>query len=146
GTTAYTHATSAGRAIKVTVGAYAGSNNRYLPSQATGRVTGTCSTVVCHGSATLMPWSGTLWSTTDQCGKCHSSTAAGAITQAVPFYGTAYPTKVTLNTNAKVGAHTNHMTSQALGISASTACADCHGTVTLTTATHMTGSTTFVWS
>ncbi len=101
GTAAYTHATSAGRAITVTVGAYTGSNNRYLPSQ-TGRVTGTCSLVVCHGSGTLLPWSGALWSTTDQCGKCHSSNAAGAITQAVPFYSTAYPVKVTANTNAKV--------------------------------------------
>ncbi len=145
GAAAYTHATSAGRAIKVTVGAYAGSNNRYLPSQ-TGRVTGTCSTLVCHGSGSSLPWSGTLWSATDQCGKCHSSTTAGAITQAVPFYSTAYPTKVTINTDAKVGAHTNHMTSQTLGISASTACTDCHGTVSLTTATHMTGSTSFVWS
>lgn len=141
----FMHATSAGRAIVVKTGSYAGSNNRYLPSQ-TGRITGTCSTVACHGSGTLLPWSGTLWSTTDQCGTCHSSSAAGAITQAVPFYGTAYPTKVTLNTNAKVGAHTNHMTSQALGISASTACTDCHGTVTLATATHMTGTTNLVWS
>jgi predicted CxxxxCH...CXXCH cytochrome family protein len=38
------------------------------------------------------------------------------------------------------------MTSQALGISASTACTDCHGTVTLAGATHMNGSTTFTWS
>lgn len=145
GAAAYTHATSAGRPIAVTVGVYAGSNGRYLPSQ-TGRVTGTCSSAVCHGSGTSVPWGGTIWSSTDQCGKCHSSTAAGAVTQAVPFYSTAYPVKVTANTDAKVGAHTNHMTSQALGISASTACTDCHGTVTLTGATHMNGSTTFAWS
>src|SRR6266568_8302149 len=145
GTAAYTHATSAGRAITVTVGAYTGSNNRYLPSQ-TGRVTGTCSSLVCHGSGTLLPWSGALWSTTDQCGKCHSSNAAGAVTLAVPFYSTAYPVKVTANTDAKAGAHTNHLTSQALGISASTACSDCHGTVTLAGATHMNGATTFTWS
>jgi predicted CxxxxCH...CXXCH cytochrome family protein len=106
---------------------------------------GTCSASVCHGSGTVT-WGGTLWSTTDQCGKCHSSTAAGAISQTVPFYSTSYPTKVTVNTDAKVGAHTNHMTSQALGISASTACADCHGTVTLNSATHMSGATNFVWS
>jgi len=106
---------------------------------------GTCSVSACHGTGTVT-WGGTLWSTTDQCGKCHSSTAAGAITQAAPFYGTSYPTKVTVNTDAKVGAHTNHMTSQTLGISASTACTDCHGTVTLNGATHMNGSTTLAWS
>jgi predicted CxxxxCH...CXXCH cytochrome family protein len=144
GAAAYTHATSAGRAIKVTVGAYAGSNNKYLPSQ-TGRVTGTCSTVVCHGSGTLLPWSGTLWSATDQCGKCHSSTVAGAITQAVPFFGTAYPTKVTLNTNAKVGAHTSHLTAPD-SLATAFICADCHGTVALNTATHLNGITNFTWS
>jgi predicted CxxxxCH...CXXCH cytochrome family protein len=145
GAASFTHATSAGRPIAVTVGAYTGSNSRYLPSQ-TGRVTGTCSSLVCHGAGTLLPWSGTLWSTTDQCGKCHSSNAAGAITQAVPFYSTAYPVKVTANTDAKVGAHTNHMTSQALGISAGTACTDCHGTVTLTGVSHMNGITNFTFS
>src|SRR6185369_12523490 len=68
---------------------------------------GTCSTSTCHGSGTVT-WGGTLWSTTDQCGKCHSSNTAGAITQSAPFYSTSYPTKVTLNSDAKVGAHTNH--------------------------------------
>ncbi|MGB9082560.1 MAG: CxxxxCH/CxxCH domain-containing protein, partial [Desulfuromonadaceae bacterium] len=106
---------------------------------------GACSTAVCHGYG-IVPWGGTLWSATDQCGMCHSSPTSGAITQAVPFYNTSYPTKVTINTDAKVGAHTNHMSSQALGISASTACTDCHGTVTLSGATHMNGSTTFAWS
>lgn len=106
---------------------------------------GTCSASACHGAGTVT-WGSTLWSTTDQCGKCHSSTTAGAISQAVPFYSTSFPTKVTASTDAKVGAHTNHMTSQALGISASTACADCHGTVTLNSATHMAGSTTLAWS
>src|SRR6266702_471760 len=144
GTAAYTHATSAGRALTVTVGAYTGSNNRYLPSQ-TGRVTGTCSLVVCHGSGTLLPWSGALWSTTDQCGKCHSSNAAGAITQAVPFYSTAYPVKVTANTNAKVGAHTAHLTATD-SLANALVCTDCHGTVTLTLATHMNGATNFTWS
>ncbi|NVN89137.1 MAG: CxxxxCH/CxxCH domain-containing protein [Desulfuromonadales bacterium] len=107
---------------------------------------GTCSASTCHGSAAVVTWGGTLYSTTDQCAKCHASTIAGAITQAAPFYSTAYPTKVTLNTDAKVGAHTNHMTSQTLGISASTACADCHGSVTLNGATHMDGATTLAWS
>lgn len=110
-----------------------------------GTAWGSCSTPLCHGSGSPV-WGGTLWSTTDQCGKCHSSTASGAITQAVPFYKTSFPLKVTLNTDTKVGAHTNHMTSQTLGFSANTACSDCHGTVALTSATHMNGSTTFVWS
>ncbi|HBA72482.1 MAG TPA: hypothetical protein DCZ63_09960 [Geobacter sp.] len=146
GAAAYSHATSAGRAIKVTVGAYTGSNNRYLPSQASGRVTGTCSSVACHGSGTLLPWSGTLWSTTDQCGKCHSSTTTGAVSTGTPFYSTSYPAKVTLNTDAKVGAHTNHMTSATTGFSANNACNDCHGSVTLSSTTHMNGSSTFAWS
>ncbi len=145
GTAAYTHASSAGRPIKVTVGGYTGSNNRYLPSQATGRLTGACSAVVCHGSATQIPWSGTLWSTTDQCGKCHSSNAVGAVTAAVPFYSTGYPTKVTAATDTKVGAHTSHITS-ADSLSAAVDCTACHGTVTLTGATHMSGATNFVWS
>jgi len=110
-----------------------------------GTAWGSCSTSLCHGAGSPA-WGGSLWSTTDQCGKCHGSSTAGAITVAVPFYNTSYPTKVTINTNAKVGAHTNHMISQSLGISASTVCSDCHGTVTLTAATHMNGSTTFVWS
>jgi predicted CxxxxCH...CXXCH cytochrome family protein len=112
---------------------------------AAGTAWGSCATSRCHGSGSPV-WGGVLWSTSDQCGKCHSSSTAGAITQAVPFYSTSFPAKVTLNTDARVGAHTNHMTSQALGISASTACTDCHGSVTLTGATHMNGSTTFVWS
>ncbi len=112
---------------------------------AAGSAWGSCSTSICHGSGSPA-WGGTIWSTTDQCGKCHSSNAAGAITQSVLFYNTSYPTRVTSNTNAKVGAHTNHMISQTLGISASTSCTDCHGNVTLTTLTHMNGSTTFAWS
>jgi predicted CxxxxCH...CXXCH cytochrome family protein len=105
---------------------------------------GACSAGSCHGSATVT-WGGTLWSTTDQCAKCHSSTVAGAVTAGVPFYGTSYPTKVTANTDAKVGAHTSHITSTD-SLSAPASCADCHGTVTLSAATHMTGTTNFVWS
>lgn len=145
GTAAYTHATSAGRPIKVTVGSYAGSNNRYLPSQASGRVTGTCSTLTCHGSATQIPWSGTLWSATDQCGKCHSSNATGAVTAAAPFYSTAYPVKVTAATDSKVGAHTSHVTSTD-SLSAVVDCTVCHGTVTLAATTHMNGAINFTWS
>lgn len=116
-----------------------------VAKHAAGTYTGTCSTAVCHGAGNV-PWGGTLWSTVDQCGTCHASNANGSITQAVPFYNTAFPVKITAATDVKVGAHTNHMTSQALGVSASTACTDCHGAVTLSSATHMNGSTTFVWS
>lgn len=116
-----------------------------VAKHAAGTYTGTCSTAVCHGSG-IVPWGGTLWSTTDQCGACHASNANGTVTQAAPFYNTAYPVKTTAATDAKVGAHTNHMSSQTLGVSASTACTDCHGAVTLSGATHMNGSTTFVWS
>jgi len=112
---------------------------------AAGTAWGSCSASRCHGAGSPA-WGGSLWSTTDQCGKCHGSNTAGAISVSVPFYNTSYPTKVTINTNAKVGAHTNHMISQSLGISASTACTDCHGAVTLDAATHMNGSTTFAWS
>lgn len=116
-----------------------------VTKHAAGTYTGTCSTSVCHGAGNV-PWGGTLWSTVDQCGTCHASNANGSITQAAPFYNTAFPVKITAADNAKVGAHTNHMTSQTLGVSASTACTDCHGTVTLSGATHMNGATTFVWS
>ncbi len=120
----------------------------YVATGATGALApsaayGTCS-VKCHGSGTPV-WGGTLWSTTDQCAKCHSSTAAGAVSAANPFYTTAYPAKVYANTDAKAGAHTSHVTSTD-SISAAVSCYDCHGSVTLTSANHMNGSTNFVWS
>jgi predicted CxxxxCH...CXXCH cytochrome family protein len=76
---------------------------------------------------------------------CHSSSTAGAVTAAVPFYGTSFPIKVTDNADAKVGAHTAHITS-ANSVSAALNCTDCHGTVTLISETHMKGSTSFAWS
>jgi predicted CxxxxCH...CXXCH cytochrome family protein len=128
---------------------FTGSGNGTVYSKASpmaaGTAWGSCSTSLCHGIGTPS-WGGSIWSTTDQCGKCHSSTASGTISQSVPFYGTSFPAKVTLDTDAKVGAHTNHMIAQTLGFAASTACNDCHGTVTLTAPTHMNGTTTFVWS
>lgn len=116
-----------------------GTTTNLAPSSAYG----TCS-VKCHGSATPT-WGGTLWSTTDQCGMCHSSTASGGVTATTPFYDTSYPVKVTTVTDAKVGAHTSHI---AMTDSLATAmnCADCHGAVTLTSGTHMNGTTNFVWS
>lgn len=105
---------------------------------------GTCSASTCHGSGAVT-WGGTLWSTTDQCGKCHSSSVSGAVTAAAPFYGTSYPTKVTSNLDAKVGAHTSHITSTD-SLSAAVNCSDCHGSVTISSATHMSGTTNFAWS
>ncbi|HBA72483.1 MAG: hypothetical protein A2X85_15955 [Geobacteraceae bacterium GWF2_54_21] len=105
---------------------------------------GTCSASACHGSATVT-WGGTLWSTTDQCGKCHSSSTAGAVTATTPFYATSFPVKVTANTDPKVGAHTAHIAGTD-SISATMVCTTCHGTVTLNSATHMAGSTSFAWS
>ena len=110
---------------------------------APGTAYGSCATSKCHGSGTVV-WGSTLYSATDQCGKCHSSNAAGAVTAGAPFYSTATP-MVTSNADAKVGAHTSHLA----GIDSLTgalSCADCHGTVTLNSAGHMNGSTTFAWS
>ena len=105
---------------------------------------GSCSASKCHGSGTVT-WGVALWSTTVQCGKCHSSVAAGAITAGAPFYTTSYPTKVTANTDAKAGAHTSHLTAPD-GLTNTFVCSDCHGSLTLTAVTHMNGATDFVWS
>jgi len=107
---------------------------------AAGSTFGTCSATVCHGSATALPWGGTLHSTTDQCAKCHAGPATGGL-----FYSTAFPTKQTSNTDAKAGAHTAHLTSAFIG-GVTLTCNDCHGTVTLKSAGHMNGSTELVWS
>lgn len=103
-----------------------------------------CSAIVCHGSGTPV-WGGTLWSTTDQCGTCHSSATTGAVTAGSPFYSTAFPVKTTANTDPKVGAHTDHITA-AKSLHPGLACSDCHGAVNLNDATHMNGTTTFTWS
>ena len=105
---------------------------------------GTCSASACHGNATVT-WGATLYSTTDQCAKCHSSATAGSVTAANPFYSTAYPTKVTANTDPKVGAHTSHITSTD-SLSAGINCDGCHGSVTLSAATHMNGASNLTWS
>jgi len=105
---------------------------------------GTCSSSNCHGSGTV-PWGGTLWSTTDQCGKCHSSTAAGAVTAGTPYYSTSFPLKNTSNTDPKVGAHTAHVTASE-SLHPGLGCVDCHGVVNLTDITHMNGATDFNWS
>jgi len=105
---------------------------------------GDCSATVCHGSG-IVPWGGTLQSTTDQCGKCHSSSAAGAVTALNPFYSTSFPGKITVNTDLKVGAHTAHITASE-SLHPGLACTDCHGTVNLNDPNHMNGVTNFNWS
>ncbi len=105
---------------------------------------GNCSSTVCHGSG-IPVWGSPLWSTTDQCGKCHSSSAAGAVTAGTPYYSTSFPTKTTLNTDPKVGAHTAHITASE-SLHPGLACTDCHGIVNLNDATHMNGVTNFNWS
>lgn len=105
---------------------------------------GTCSASACHGQGT--PTWGSVYVapgntfpfSTSQCDKCHAGTATGA------FYSTVSP-KVTSNTDARVGAHSSHLTAPD-GLAAAIVCAECHGTVTLNSATHMNGTATFVWS
>ncbi|HZV81774.1 MAG TPA: CxxxxCH/CxxCH domain-containing protein, partial [Geobacteraceae bacterium] len=113
-------------------------------SNPSGNGYGSCSSSACHGSGTV-PWGGILWSTTDQCGKCHSSAAAGAVSASSPYYSTSYPVKNTSNTDVKVGAHTAHITSSE-SLHPGLACIDCHGTVNLNDPTHMNGFTDFNWS
>ena len=113
----YAHATSAGRAIAVTVGSYAGSNNRYLPSQATGRVAGSCTTAYCHSSVQSATGGAppayrtvTWGSAAMTCASCHGNTAA------------------TLTS----GSHAAHLNA-AYGF----VCGDCHGAAGLgNTASH----------
>jgi predicted CxxxxCH...CXXCH cytochrome family protein len=113
-------------------------------SHLSGNGYGTCSSTVCHGTGTV-PWGGTLWSTTDQCGKCHSSSAAGAVTAGTPFYNTSFPVINTSNTDVKTGAHTAHITASE-SLHPGLACTNCHGTVSLNGVTHMNGVTDFNWS
>jgi len=106
---------------------------------------GTCSASQCHGQATGLVWNNGLIHQTggDRCSTCHSSTTG--VTTGTPFYSTEFPTKMILTNNAKVGAHTYHMTNSNL-MNRAFVCADCHGPVALKDATHMNGSTNFAWS
>jgi len=105
---------------------------------------GTCSASQCHGQATGLTWNnGSIWQTGgDRCSTCHSSTSG--VTVGTPFYSTGFPTKQTLNTDAKVGAHTLHLTSANI-MSVALNCAECHGPVALKDTNHMNGSTNFMW-
>ena len=105
----------------------------------------TNSCTACHGQGSptwgalyVAPGSSFPYSA-NQCEKCHSATAT------VPFYSTAIP-KNTDPANAKVGAHTAHLTA-AHSLAAALNCSDCHGTVTSVNATnHLNGKTDFVFS
>jgi len=118
----YAHATSAGRAISVTVGSYAGSNGKYLPSQ-TGRIVGSCSTAYCHsngqaagGSGAGTPVTTPAWSSslpTNNCGSCHVDMSASA---------------------SATGSHVKHAQTAQIG------CAKCHNGYTASSvaaATHV---------
>jgi predicted CxxxxCH...CXXCH cytochrome family protein len=106
---------------------------------------GSCSVSACHGQGTVT-WGAvyvapgnTFPYSTSQCDKCHAGTATA------PFYSTAIP-KVTAATDAKVGAHTSHLTAPD-SIATALTCAACHGAVTtVNAANHMNGATSFVWS
>ena len=114
-------------------------------AHAPGTGYGTCSASACHGQGTVT-WGATFVApgntfpfSANQCDKCHSGTATA------PFYSTATP-KTTANTDAKVGAHTSHLTA-ADSLAVAFTCAECHGTVaTVNAANHMNGTTNFVWS
>lgn len=111
-----------------------------------GGAWGSCSASKCHGTASGLVWGGTLFkSGTDDCSTCHASSTSGAVTAGSPFYSTAYPAKVTTSSDAKVGTHTSHVAMTG-GMSTALACSDCHGSVTFASATHMNGTTDFVWA
>lgn len=109
---------------------------------AAGTTWGSCSASKCHGQGSVT-WGTALWSTTEQCAKCHSSMAT--VTSSGTFYSTSFPVKQTSNTDSKVGAHVSHLTGTD-SLSASLVCSDCHGTVALKDANHMNGTTNFAWS
>ena len=115
----YAHATSAGRAISVIVGTYAGSNSRYLPSQAVGRVMGSCTTTYCHNNGTVaagahpaVSWS-SLFST---CGECHGnagSLATGAHAKHLAVAGVTCANchNATASSNTVISTYANHVNS-----------------------------------
>jgi len=133
------------------VAATSGETGVLAPSKNAGGVVtyGTCSNITCHGQgaptwgATYVAPGNAFPYSSAQCGKCHSGNVAGDVTSATPFYSTAIP-KMTANNNAKVGAHTSHLTSPD-SLSSSLTCNDCHNVTALNSANHMNGTTNFVW-
>jgi predicted CxxxxCH...CXXCH cytochrome family protein len=85
--------------------------------------TKTCTTSNCHGQGAPQ-WGATLWSSTNQCEKCHGSA------NMANFYSTAYPTQVTSPTDTKVGAHAFHLYSTNNKYSGAITCTACHTTPT----------------
>jgi predicted CxxxxCH...CXXCH cytochrome family protein len=118
---------------------------------AAGSYTGTCSTAVCHGqgaprwgASSTTPVNGFPYSSS-QCGKCHSGNQVGDVTALKPFYSTEIPVNSSA-ANAKVGAHTAHLTA-ANALAAALVCNDCHSSVSsLNAINHMNGTTDFVFS
>ena len=78
---------------------------------------GSCANTYCHGAGTPVWGANTSRAT---CEKCHGSTAT------VPFYATSGNTA---NTDAKAGAHTNHLNASTAGhkLSGNINCTECHG-------------------
>jgi len=116
-------------------------------AHAPGNGYGTCSASACHGQGSVT-WGATFTTgatfpySASQCDKCHANT----VTPSAPFYSTATASKVTSNTDAKVGAHTSHLTATD-NLSTVLTCAACHGTVaSVSAANHMNGTTNFSWS
>ncbi|WP_195892562.1 CxxxxCH/CxxCH domain c-type cytochrome [Geotalea daltonii] len=111
----FSHATSAnnaGRNIAITVSSYAGSNFKYLPSEAASRVLGSCNNLYCHSSGQSATGGSTPvyatpnWGDTASgaCGSCHATTTLAS------------------------GSHTKHFS----GISPNTNCGNCHAGATST--------------
>lgn len=117
----------------------AGATKTLAPSTTYGSCNNTC-----HGKTAYPNWGGALYSATEQCAKCHSSSAT--VTATGLFYSTSYPTQVTADTDSKAGAHASHL--KALdGMSASLTCTSCHAAVTTVNQYgHMNGTTEIVWS
>jgi predicted CxxxxCH...CXXCH cytochrome family protein len=140
-------ATHVNKTIEVAItGTYAGgtySGGTTSGDHAVGGGYGNCSATKCHGSGVPV-WGGALYSTTVQCENCHGSAATS------PFYSTAAtgatPTKVTDETDSKVGAHFAHLTARA-AYTNTISCGTCHSVpATVSTAGHMDGSATPAFS
>lgn len=133
--TTFTHATSAGRALKVqgflrdplnvleATGTYTGTGINYLPSRSASQVFGTCSNIYCHSTAQSVTGAGAgaavttpSWGGTTTCGSCHVNMSTSA---------------------AATGSHAAHAQSSGTAY----ACDVCHGTgfgaATVNVATHV---------
>lgn len=97
-------------------------------SHAPGTAYGSCSASLCHGSGTPV-WGANT--TVVECEKCHGSAATS------PFRSTA---GATANTDAKTGAHLDHLQAASAGhkYTSNIACSECHTVpATITAAGHI---------